>query len=240
MKTLVIIPTYNEIDNIEKLLGRLLNVLPILEVLVVDDNSPDGTGQLVKRLTEQHPRIHLLSRKEKNGIGPAYIAGFNWGLSRDFDVLIEMDADLSHRPRYLPKFIEVLKQADVAAGSRWIPRGGVSNWSWSRVLLSRWANIYSRLILGVPIRDLTGGYTAWKRHVLEGINLSDVRSDGYCFQIEMKYRAFCRGFKIVETPIQFTDRKAGESKISRRIVIEALFMVWILRANRKRFTANKA
>lgn len=229
MKILIIIPTYNEKDNIPILLGRLLNLRPDLEMLVVDDNSPDGTGKLVKGYSAENPRIHLLERAKKAGIGPAYIAGFKWGLERGYDILVEMDADLSHRPRYIPKFLELLQTCDVAAGSRWMPGGGIANWPFSRVLLSRLANIYSRLILSVNIHDLTGGYTAYRREVLETLDLNGVRSDGYCFQIEMKYRAIKKGFKVVETPIQFTDRKAGNSKISRRIVYEALLMVWYLR-----------
>ena len=229
MKILIIIPTYNEKDNIPILLGRLLNLRPDLEMLVVDDNSPDGTGKQVKKFTAENLRVHLLERAKKQGIGPAYLAGFKWGLERGYEILIEMDADLSHRPRYIPKFLELLKTHDLVAGSRWMPGGGIANWPFSRVLLSRIANIYSKWILGVRIDDLTGGYTAYRREVLEGIDLNDVRSDGYCFQIEMKYRAFKRGFKIVETPIQFTDRKAGNSKISRRIVYEALLKVWYLR-----------
>jgi dolichol-phosphate mannosyltransferase len=240
MKILIVIPTYNERDNIERLLGRLLNLRPDLEMLVVDDNSPDGTGELVRQISQANSRIHLLSRTQKNGIGPAYIAGFKWGLARDYDVLIEMDADLSHRPRYLPKFIELLENHDVVAGSRWMPGGGIANWPINRVLLSRFANIYSRLVMGVPIYDLTGGYTAYRRAVLETIGLEDVRSDGYCFQIEMKYRSFLKGFRIVETPIWFTDRKAGDSKISRHIVYEALLMVWRLRFNRRRLANYKA
>lgn len=236
MKILIVIPTYNERDNIERLLGRLLNLRPDIEMLVVDDNSPDGTGKLVKGFTKDYPRIHLLERAEKNGLGPAYIAGFKWGLARGYDVLIEMDADLSHRPRYLPKMIELLRDNDVVAGSRWMPGGGIANWPIHRVLLSRFANIYSGLVLGAPIHDMTGGYTAYRREVLEKIDLDDIRSDGYCFQIEMKYRSFCKKFRIVETPIWFTDRQAGDSKISKRIIYEALFKVWYLKFSSRRFS----
>lgn len=235
MKILIVIPTYNERQNIERLLARLMNIRPDIEMLVVDDNSPDGTGKLVKSLSADYPRIHLLERAEKNGIGPAYIAGFKWGLARGYEVFVEMDADLSHRPRYIPKFLQLIETHDVVAGSRWMPGGGIANWPVNRVLLSRFANIYSRIVLGAPIYDLTGGYTAYRRHVLESIGLDDVRSDGYCFQIEMKYRCFRKGFKIVETPIWFTDRRAGSSKISRRIVYEALLMVWYLRFRGRRF-----
>lgn len=229
MKPLIIIPTYNEKDNIPRLLGRLMNIRPELHVLIVDDNSPDGTANIVKELMENHHRIHLLERAQKAGIGPAYIAGFKWGLDKNFDVFIEMDADLSHRPRYLPRFLDLLKDADVVAGSRWMKGGGIANWPMRRVLLSRGASLYCKLIMGVPIYDMTGGYIAYRRHVLETIDLDDVRSDGYCFQIEMKYRSLKAGFKVIETPIMFTDRKAGDSKISRRIVYEALWRVWVLR-----------
>lgn len=235
MKILIIIPTYNEKENIEKLLGRLLNLRPDIEMLVVDDTSPDGTGQLVENLTKQYPRIHILHRPQKQGIGRAYIAGFKWGLAHGYDSLIEMDADLSHRPRYIPKFIEKLQTHDVVIGSRWIPGGGIGNWKLWRVLLSRFANIYSGLVLGFSVKDLTGGFTGYRRQVLEQIDLDGIHSDGYCFQIEMKYRCFKKGFRLIETPIQFPDRKAGKSKISRRIVFEALFMVWFLKASSRRF-----
>ncbi len=232
MKLLIVIPTYNERPNIERLLARLINMRTDIQALVVDDGSPDGTASVVKKMAERESRIHLLERKEKNGIGPAYIAGFKWGLERNFDVFIEMDADLSHRPRYLPKFIESIQNCDVVIGSRWMKGGGIANWQFHRVLLSRFANIYSRFILNVPIFDLTGGYTAYRRTVLEAINLDQIHSDGYCFQIEMKYRAVQKKFRITEIPIWFTDRKAGDSKISRHIVYEALIMVWRLRFSR--------
>lgn len=229
MKPLIIIPTYNEKENISKLLGRLLNLDPNLEMLVVDDNSPDGTGDIVKEHTENHPRIHLLSRRKKDGLGQAYRAGFKWGLERDYDVMIEMDADLSHRPRYIPKFLETLKKYDVAVGSRWVPGGGVANWGIDRILLSRCASLYARTILGVSVRDLTAGFVGYRREFLKNLNLDAIQSDGYSFQIEMKYRALRNGFSVKEFPIRFTDRKYGKSKISRHIVLEALAVVWILR-----------
>lgn len=235
MKILIIIPTYNEKENIERLLGRLLNLRPDIEMLVVDDNSPDGTGRLVENLTRSYPRIHLLNRPQKQGIGPAYIAGFQWGLARGYDILIEMDADLSHRPRYIPKFIERLQTHDVVIGSRWIQGGGIGNWAFWRIFLSRFANIYSSIVLSAPIKDLTGGFTGYRRQVLEQIDLGGIHSDGYCFQIEMKYRCFKKQFRLIETPIQFPDRKAGKSKISRKIVFEALFKVWFLRFIGRRF-----
>ncbi len=229
MKMLIVIPTYNEVDNIERLLGRLMNVDHGIDILVVDDNSPDGTGDLVDSFTRQNPRIHLLRRPGKQGLGSAYVAGFKWGLKRDYDAFMEMDADLSHRPRYIPKFLEGLKTSDLVVGSRWIEGGRIANWPWQRVLLSRWASIYSKLILGVPICDMTAGFVCYRREVLEAIELDSIRSDGYCFQIEMKYRSLQHGFRIREIPITFTDRKKGDSKISRRIVWEALWMVWRLR-----------
>ena len=229
MKFLIVIPTYNEIDNIERLLGRLMNVSPDIEVLVVDDGSPDGTGALVKGFTATHSRIHLLERTEKNGIGPAYIAGFKWALERDYEAIIEMDADLSHRPRYLPKFFKEIKNYDMVVGSRWMPGGRIANWPVSRVILSRLANIYCKWILQVPIYDMTGGFVCYRRALLESIDFNAIKSDGYSFQIEMKFRALCLKYRLFETPITFTDRKAGSSKISKKIVYEALFMVLYLK-----------
>ncbi len=235
MKILIVIPTYNEKENIERLLGRLLNLRQDLEILVVDDNSPDGTGQLVESFTRKEPRIHLLKRATKQGIGPAYIAGFKWALARDYDFIMEMDADLSHRPRYLPQFFEAAKKYDVVAGSRWTRGGRIANWPFIRLVLSRSANIYSKWVLGTWVDDLTGGFTGYRRKVLETLDLDNIHSDGYCFQIEMKYRALKKNFSLVEIPILFTDRKAGDSKISRRIIFEALIMVWFLRFNSHRF-----
>lgn len=223
------IPTYNERENIERLVGRLLNIRPELEVLVVDDNSPDGTAQVVREHLPNYPRLHLLCRERKMGIGPAYIAGFKWALERDYDVVMEMDADLSHRPRYIPTFLDKIKEYEVVIGSRWVKGGKIANWPFQRILLSWLANYYAQWILGVAIKDLTGGFTCYRRAVLEALDLDAIRSDGYCFQIEMKYRALKNNFRITEIPIVFTDRKRGDSKISRRIVWEALFKVWYLR-----------
>ena len=228
-RTLVVIPTYNERENIEKLIGRLLHLEPALEVLIVDDNSPDGTGQLADKFAQRENRVHVLHRPQKSGIGPAYIAGFKWGLGKGYSYLIEMDADLSHRPRYLPAFLEHLKTWDVVVGSRWIPGGRIAKWAWHRVLLSRLANIYASWVLGLPIRDLTGGFNCYRREVLERIDLDEIHSDGYSFQIEMKYRTAKNHSRILEIPITFTDRKAGDSKISKRIVWEALLLVWRLK-----------
>lgn len=229
MKILIVIPTYNEAENIARLLGRLMNVSPDIHVLVVDDNSPDGTGKLVEVFSQSNQRIHILHRQKKQGLGPAYLAGFKWGLARDYDAFMEMDADLSHRPRYLGAFFEKLKEADLVIGSRWIKGGRIANWPITRVLLSRMASVYCQLVLGVRIHDMTAGYKCYRRRVLETIDLDSVHSDGYSFQIEMKYRALLLGFKLSEIPILFTDRKAGDSKISRRIVFEALFLTWMLK-----------
>lgn len=235
MKILLIIPTYNERDNLSKLVGRLLNIRFDIEILIVDDNSPDGTGQLARAFSQKNPRVHLLEREKKMGLGPAYLAGFKWGLAKDFDLFVEMDADLSHRPRYLPVFFERIKECDMVVGSRWMKGGRIANWPAHRVFLSQMAGLYSKIILGVSVNDMTAGYVCYRRKVLEAIDLDNVRSDGYCFQIEMKYRALQKGFRIIETPILFTDRKAGNSKISRYIVFEALLKVWWLRFNRRRF-----
>jgi len=229
MKPLIVIPTYNEIENIPKLLSRLLNIHPDIHVLVVDDNSPDGTGKFVASQEAGNSRIHLLAREKKAGIGPAYIAGFKWGLAREFDAFIEMDADLSHRPRYIPKIISALGRYDVVIGSRWMEGGGIGRWPIHRILLSRTANWYARFILGIDIKDLTGGFTGYRRRVLETLDLDSVHSDGYSFQIEMKYKSHRYGFRHVEIPIQFPDRKAGQSKISKRIILEALIIVWLLK-----------
>lgn len=229
MKLLIIVPTYNESENIGKLIGRLLNMPENIEVLVVDDNSPDGTGDLVADWTKTRPRLHLLSREKKMGLGPAYLAGFRWALQRNYDAVLEMDADLSHRPRYIPRFLDLLNSYDVVAGSRWMRGGRIANWPVSRVLLSRIANLYASMILGVSLKDLTGGFTCYRRAVLETLDLDRIHSDGYSFQIEMKYRSLQAGFRVGEFPITFTDRKFGDSKISRRIVWEALLIVWALR-----------
>lgn len=224
-KILIVIPTYNEKPNIEKLMNRLLKTDPAIEILVVDDNSPDGTGDLVESLSHSFSRIHLLRRQAKLGLGTAYVAGFQWALGRDYAFIFEMDADLSHRPRYIPKFIEALKENDVVIGSRWIPGGRLANWPWQRIFLSRLANMYSQFVLGVPLYDLTGGFMAYRRKVLENVGLETIRCDGYSFQIEMKIRALYQGYRLKEIPITFTDRISGDSKISRKIVWEAFWLV---------------
>ncbi len=229
MKTLVVIPTYNERENIERLVSRVLRLPEALDVLIVDDNSPDGTGRLARALAQASPRVKVLHRRQKQGIGPAYLAGFRFGLANGYDALIQMDADLSHRPRYLQEMVKQLESCDLVSGSRWIPGGRTLHWPLWRLWLSRAASLYARLVLGVPVRDLTGGFNGYRRRVLEAIDLDCVKSDGYAFQIEMKYRARRLGFKLVEIPIVFTDRTRGGSKISKRIIWEALGIVWVLR-----------
>lgn len=230
MKSLIVVPTYNEIENLRALLEAVTAATPReVEILVVDDNSPDGTGQLADELGRENPRVRVLHRPGKMGLGTAYVNGFRWGLERDYAAFIEMDADFSHDPKYLPEMLKRLAENDVVIGSRYVPGGGTLNWGLGRKLLSRGGSLYSRLILGAPIRDFTGGFNGWRRHVLEAVELDSLRSDGYSFQIELKYRAFLRQFRIAEFPIVFEDRKVGKSKMNRRIVLEALGRVWTFR-----------
>jgi dolichol-phosphate mannosyltransferase len=238
MRFLIIVPTYNEIENLPNLVSAVFAVVPpSVDVLVVDDNSPDGTGKLADSLVAQNSRLHVLHRPGKMGLGTAYVNGFRWGLEKGYDALIEMDADFSHNPRYLPQMLELLSQNDVVIGSRYVAGGGTVNWGLGRKILSRGGSFYSRMILGATIRDFTGGFNGWRRKVIESIELGTLRSDGYSFQIELKYRAFLKKFKIVEFPIIFEDRKIGKSKMNRRIVIEALMRVW---GFRWRSPSNKA
>jgi dolichol-phosphate mannosyltransferase len=236
MKPLIIIPTYNEIENIGPLTTLIFETLKSsahsnAEVLVVDDGSPDGTGGFVETLSKENPKIHVLHRAKKLGLGTAYVAGFGWGLEKGFDVLIEMDADFSHDPKYLPTMLDLLGKNDVVIGSRYVPGGGTVNWGLGRKIISRGGSCYSRMILGAPIRDFTGGFNGWHKRVLEAVDLPSLRSDGYSFQIELKYRAFLKKFKVLEFPIIFEDRKVGKSKMNRRIVVEALGRVWGFRLN---------
>jgi dolichol-phosphate mannosyltransferase len=231
MKPLIIIPTYNEIENIGPLTQKVFEVLNSssfaqTEVLVVDDGSPDGTGGFVETLAKENPKVHVLHRAKKMGLGTAYVAGFRWAMEQGYDAMIEMDADFSHDPKYLPTMLELLTKNDVVIGSRYVPGGGTVNWGLGRKVLSRGGSFYSRTILGAPIRDFTGGFNGWRKPVLEAVDLGSLRSDGYSFQIELKYRAFLRNFKITEFPIVFEDRKVGKSKMNRKIVIEALGRVW--------------
>lgn len=227
MRTLIVVPTYNEIENLKALTEAIFVVVPAdVDLLVVDDGSPDGTGQLADSLKAQNPRIHVLHRAKKMGLGTAYVAGFKWGMEKDYEAFIEMDADFSHDPKYLTTVIELLGAYDVAVGSRYVAGGGTVNWGVGRKILSRGGSFYSRLILGAPIRDFTGGFNGWRRKVLEAVDLDSLRSDGYSFQIELKYRAFLRKFRLAEFPIIFEDRKVGHSKMSKKIVFEALGRVW--------------
>lgn len=222
---LVIVPTYNESENISNLLNQLTKHVGGFDVLVVDDNSPDGTKDFVLRFMKHEPQVHLLVRPKKEGLGSAYIAGFRWGLERGYKILIEMDADFSHTPADVPRLIEALKTADVAVGCRYGTGGGISGWSLLRQAISRGGNLYAQRILRLPVLDLTGGFNAWKREVLEKINIDSVKSKGYAFQVELKYRAHRNGFKIAEIPIHFENRKLGKSKMSGNIVWEAAFRV---------------
>jgi dolichol-phosphate mannosyltransferase len=229
VKALVVIPTYNERENIAELLKRIFAQRLPLEVLIIDDHSPDGTGAVADELKAQDPRVHVMHRAGKMGLGSAYVAGFRYALERDFDAVFEMDADFSHNPESLPEFLRELETADLIVGSRYLHGVTVVNWPLSRLILSYLANVYSRVITGMPLKDATGGYKCFRRQVLESIDLSRVRSDGYGFQIEVNFKAWRKGFRIREIPILFVDRRAGESKMSRRIVWEAAWMVWRLR-----------
>lgn len=230
MRGLVIIPTYNERENVPRLVPMVLEQDPRLEVLVVDDASPDSTGALADELASRNARVHVLHRAGKLGLGTAYLDGFRWGIERKYDWMFEMDADFSHDPAHLPQFIEALGTYDVVLGSRYLEgRVTVINWPIGRLLLSYMANVYARHVTGLPVADATGGFKAFHRRVLEAIDLRKVVSEGYAFQIEMTFRAWRGGFKIGEIPIIFVDRTLGESKMSKRIVREAVWKVWKLR-----------
>jgi dolichol-phosphate mannosyltransferase len=229
-RALVIVPTYNERENLPRLIPGILAQDPRLEVLVVDDASPDGTGRLADEIAAERPRVHVLHREGKLGLGTAYLAGFRWALERGYDAMFEMDADFSHDPAHLPHFLAALEDFDVVLGSRYLHgRVTVVNWPISRLLLSYFANVYARIITGLPIADATGGFKAFRRQVLAAIDLDRVESNGYAFQIEMSFRAWKKGFRIGEIPITFVDRDVGESKMSGHIVREAVWRVWRLR-----------
>lgn len=230
-QVLVVIPTYNERDNIGKIVKRLHTALPDVHVLVVDDGSPDGTGQLADEMAAADERIHVMHRTEKAGLGAAYVAGFHWALERDYGVVCEMDADGSHAPEQLHRLLDALPQADLVLGSRWVPGGEVVNWPAQRKFLSLGGSLYSRLALGANIRDMTGGYRAFRADTLRKLNLASVASAGYCFQIDLLWRTLELGFRVREVPITFQEREFGESKMSGNIVREALIRVtkWGLR-----------
>jgi len=227
---LIIIPTYNERDNVEGIARDVLAATPDVDVLFVDDNSPDGTGAVLDDLAARQPRVKVLHRAGKLGLGTAYRDGFRQGLTAGYAYLIEMDADFSHDPKYLPEMLRRARAgADLVIGSRYVEGGGTVNWGIGRQIISRGGGLYARTVLGVPIRDLTAGFLCYRRGTLEGIQLDRIRSEGYGFQIEMKYRAVKAGFRVEEMPIVFVDRRVGQSKMSRRIFLEALTMVWKLR-----------
>ena len=230
---LIIIPTYNEAENVTQIVPQVLGQDDRLDVLVVDDNSPDGTGKLADGLVAANPRVHVLHREQKQGLGRAYLAGFRWALERDYELVFEMDADFSHDPVHLPEYLAAIQDADLVLGSRYLDgKVTVVNWPIRRLLLSYFANVYARVITGLPVRDATGGFKCFRRKVLEAIDLDSVGSNGYSFQIEMSFRAWRKGFKIVEIPIVFVDRTEGQSKMSNTIVREAVWIVWRLRFQR--------
>jgi dolichol-phosphate mannosyltransferase len=232
MPALVVLPTYNERDNLEPMVAAILGQAPDLDVLVVDDNSPDGTGQLADRLAAEHPsRLHVIHRDGKRGLGTAYLEGFAWALPLGYDTIFEMDCDFSHDPADVLRLRDAVVRggADVAIGSRWVGHGGTRNWSFLRTFISRGGSLYARLILGVPVTDLTSGFKCFSRHALEQLDLASVHSNGYAFQVEMNYRCHERGLRIAEVPIVFVDRRVGKSKMGAHIVVEAALMVLRLR-----------
>jgi dolichol-phosphate mannosyltransferase len=226
---LVCIPTYNEVLTLPQIVPAVLRADPRFEVLVIDDGSPDGTGELADRMGREDPRVHCLHRTTKEGLGKAYLAGFRWALERDYSLVFEMDADFSHDPKFLPDFLVAIQQADLVVGSRYKTGVNVINWPMSRLLLSYGANLYARWITGLPLTDSTGGFKCFRREVLEALNLSRVASNGYAFQIEMSFRTWKKGFRLTEIPIVFVDRVEGHSKMNKKIVREAIWMVWWLR-----------
>jgi len=229
-RALVVIPTYNERANIERIIPAVLAQDERLEVLVVDDGSPDGTGEIVDSIAASNSKVHAIHRAGKLGLGTAYLAGFKWAIEQNYDFVFEMDADFSHDPVHLPQFLHAIRDADLVLGSRY-RKGKVTvvNWPMTRLMLSYGANLYARVVTGLPLDDCTGGFKCFRRSVLEAVNLDSVRSNGYAFQIEMSFRAWQNGFRIVEIPIVFVDRTEGESKMSKKIIREAVWMVWRLR-----------
>ncbi|HSN16199.1 MAG TPA: polyprenol monophosphomannose synthase [Anaeromyxobacteraceae bacterium] len=228
-KSLVCLPTYNEAENLRPMVAAILASVPQCHVLVVDDNSPDGTGRIADELAAADARVKVLHRAGKEGLGKAYLAAFAWALAGDYGLILEMDCDFSHDPRYLPAMLSAAEEADLVLGSRYVAGGGTVNWGLGRKIMSRGGSLYARTILGLPVRDLTGGFKCFRREVLEGIDLPSVECSGYAFQIELTYRALRKGFRVREVPIVFEDRRVGQSKMSRRILLEAVRKVWSIR-----------
>lgn len=228
MKALLIIPTYNEIKNIDRIIRTVLSKAKDLEVLVMDDNSPDGTADAVKALMQTEPRLHIIERPGKMGLGSAYVAGFKYALDKGYEFILEMDADFSHNPDDVPRLLEAAQKYDLVIGSRYSNGVNIVNWPFKRLMISYFASKYVRIITGMPIKDPTGGFKCFRRKVLEAIDLDKILSDGYAFQIEMNFKAWTKGFHIKEIPIVFTERSEGESKMSKNIVWEAVWMVWFL------------
>lgn len=229
MKTIVVIPTYNEAENIERLINKIFEVKPDVHILVVDDNSPDGTALVVEKLMANDKRLHLIKRAGKLGLGTAYIEGFKYALHKGYEAIFEMDADFSHNPEDLPRFLEALQDADLVIGSRYLTGVNVINWPLRRLILSYFANLYTRLITGMPIKDATGGFKCFRAEALKQIDLDKVKTNGYGFQIEMNFRLWAKGFRVKEIPIIFVDRMNGVSKMNKKIILEAIFLVWKLK-----------
>jgi dolichol-phosphate mannosyltransferase len=229
MKTLVVMPTYNEADNLTEIVQEVLSQDESIEILVVDDNSPDGTGEAAEKLAAHESRVHVFHRHKKLGLGSAYVTGFKYALKEGYDYIFEMDSDFSHDPEEIPNFLSKIKDFDLVIGSRYIYGVSVINWPMSRLLLSYLANLYARVVVGAKVKDLTGGFKCFRRRVLESIDLDRVRSDGYAFQIEVNYKTYSKGFRIAEIPIIFVERRAGSSKMSKKIIWEAFWLVWKLR-----------
>lgn len=225
MKTLIIIPTYNECENLRPLLDEIFSYAPQTDILIVDDNSPDGTGKLADEIHGEDPRVLVLHRAGKLGLGTAYVAGFEYSIQQQYDAAFEMDADFSHDPKYLPDFLKAIEQADLVIGSRYVPGGSTPNWSFGRRCISGFGNIFARFFLRIPVKDCTAGFRCYRREVLESIDVDTLQSQGYAFQVELAYRVMKQGFTIAEIPITFMDRRVGTSKMSRKIVIEAFTFV---------------
>lgn len=228
-KTLVVTPTYNEAENIKRLIESVLSQGDEIEMLVIDDNSPDGTALIIKEIMKSNPRVHLIERPGKMGLGTAYVEGFKYALKHNFDFIIEMDADFSHDPKEIPNLLKKAENYDLVLGSRYVDGIRILNWPISRLILSYGASLYTRWITGLPVKDTTGGFKCFRRKVLESIDLDKIKSNGYAFQIEMNFKAWKKGFKITEHPIIFADRTYGTSKMSKKIVYEAIFLVWKLK-----------